>query len=75
MKALAGLAARHKPQIFEAVDRQMGEACPWQRTGGVIDHQTVDVFVRDAGLGKGCGAGEAEGPRGGEILHLAEMPL
>ena len=30
----------------------MREACPWQRTGGVVDHQVVDVLVRDAGLGK-----------------------
>jgi hypothetical protein len=30
----AGLAARHKAQIFEAVDRQTRE--------GVVDHQMVD---------------------------------
>ena len=30
---MAGLAARHKAQILEAVDRQMRKACPWQRTG------------------------------------------
>jgi hypothetical protein len=53
----AGLAVRHKAQIFEAADRQMREACPWQRTGGVVDHQMVDVIVGDAGLGKGLGAG------------------
>jgi hypothetical protein len=35
----------------------------------------VDVVVGDAGLGKGCGAGDAEGPRGSEIHHLAEMPI
>ena len=29
----AGLAARHEAEIFEAVDRQMRKACPWQRTG------------------------------------------
>ena len=63
----AGLAARHKAQILEAVDRQMRKACPWQRTGGVVDHQMIDVVVRDAGLGKGPGAGDAEGARGGEI--------
>ena len=44
----AGLAAWHKTQVFEVVDRQMREACPWQRTGGVVDHRMVDVFVRDA---------------------------
>ena len=55
----AGLAARHKAQILEAVDRQMRKACPWQRTGGVVDHQMVDVVVSDAGLGKGGGAGDA----------------
>ena len=68
----AGLAARHKAQILEAADRQMRKICPWQRTGGVIDHQMVDVAVRDAGPGKGFGAGDAEGARGGEILHLAD---
>ena len=60
----AGLAARHKPQILEAVDRQMGE--------GVVDHQVIDVAVGDAGLGKGLGAGDAERARGGEIRHLAD---
>src|SRR5271166_740745 len=40
----AGLAARHKAEVFEPVDRQMRE--------GVVDHQVVDVVVRDAGLGK-----------------------
>jgi hypothetical protein len=54
-----------KPQILEAVDRQVRKACPWQRTGGVVDHQVVDLFVRDASLGKGLGAGDAEGARGG----------
>jgi len=39
---------------------------------GVVDHQVVDVVVRDAGLGKGFGAGDAEGARGGEVLHLAD---
>jgi hypothetical protein len=40
----AGLAARHKAQILEAVDRKMHKACPWRRrTGGVVDHQMVDV--------------------------------
>jgi hypothetical protein len=53
----AGLAARHKAQIFEAADRQMRE--------GVVDHHMVDVVVRDAGLGKGRGSGDAEGARGG----------
>src|SRR5271165_2963652 len=60
----SSLAARHKAQIFEAVDRQMRKACPWQRTGGVVDHQMVDVVVGDAGLGEGLGAGDAEGARG-----------
>jgi hypothetical protein len=50
----------------------MREACPWQRTGGVVDHQVVDVVVGDAGLAKGLGAGDAERARGGEILHLAD---
>ena len=39
---------------------------------GVVDHQMVDVLVGDAGLGKGLGAGDAEGARRGEILHLAD---
>jgi hypothetical protein len=68
----AGLASRHKAQILEAVDRRVCEACPWQRTGSVVDHQVVDVLVRDAGLGKRGRAGDAEGARGGEILHLAD---
>jgi len=65
---MAGLAARHKAQILEAVDRQMRKACPWQRTGGVVDHQMVDVLVRDAGLGEGRGAGDAKGARGGVLF-------
>jgi hypothetical protein len=39
---------------------------------GVADHQMVDVLMRDAGLGEGRGAGDAERARGGEILHLAD---
>jgi hypothetical protein len=35
----------------------------------------VDVLVGNAGLGEGLGAGDAEGQRGREIHHLAEMPL
>ncbi len=54
----AGLAARHKAEIFEAVDRQMRE--------GVVDHQMVDVVVGEAGLGEGFGAGDAERARRGE---------
>jgi hypothetical protein len=42
---------------------------------GVVDHQMVDVVVGDAGLGKGCRAGDAEGQRGREIYNLAEMSL
>jgi len=38
---VSGLAARHKAQILEAVDRQMRE--------GVVDHQMVDVAMGDAG--------------------------
>src|SRR5262249_55428477 len=60
----AGLAARPKAEIFEPVDRQMCER--------VVDHQMVDILVRDPGLGKGGGAGDAEGARGGEVLHLAD---
>jgi hypothetical protein len=30
---------------------------------GVVDHQMVDVFVGDAGLGKDLGAGDAERAR------------
>jgi hypothetical protein len=69
------LAGRSEDQILETVDRQMRKACPWQRTGGVVDHRVVDVIVSDAGLGEGLGAGDAERTRGGEVLHLAEMPL
>jgi hypothetical protein len=57
----AGLAARRKAQILETVDRQTGKACPWQRTGGIVDHQMVDVVVRDAGLGKSLETGDAKG--------------
>jgi hypothetical protein len=39
---------------------------------GVVDHQMVDVLVRDAGLGEGLGAGDAEGARRGEVFHLAD---
>jgi len=53
----SGLAAGYEPQILEAVDRQMRE--------GVVDHQMVDVLVRDPGLGEGLGAGDAKGARGG----------
>ena len=59
----AGLAARHKAQILQAVDRQMRE--------GVVDHQMVDVLVRDAGLGKGSGAGDAE--RAGRGVFLVTL--
>src|SRR3984893_15299085 len=37
----AGLAARHKAQILQPIDRQMRK--------GVVNHQVVDVVVRDAG--------------------------
>ena len=60
----AALAAPDKAQIFEAVDRQVGE--------GVVDHQMVDVLVGDAGLGKRLGAGHAERARRREIRHLAD---
>src|SRR5258708_3512207 len=67
-----GLAARHKAEILEAVDRQMRKACPWQRTGGVVGYQVIYVVVRDDGRGEGLGAGDAESARGGKVLHLAE---
>jgi hypothetical protein len=54
----AGLTATDKTQILEAVDRQMRKACPWQRTGGVVDHQMVDVVVHDAGTSRGAGDAE-----------------
>ena len=38
----------------------------------VVDHQMVDVLVRNAGLGKSRGASHTKGARGGEILHLAD---
>jgi hypothetical protein len=64
----AGLAARHKAQIFETVDRQMRKACPWLRTEGVADHQMVDVIVHDAGFVKGLGAGDGERARRGALF-------
>jgi hypothetical protein len=53
-----------KSEILEAVDRQLRKACPWLRTGGVVDHQVIDVFVGDAGLGKDLRAGDAESAGG-----------
>ena len=67
-----GLAARHKAEILGAIDRQMRKARPWLRTGGIVNHQMVDVLVRNAGLGKRGGAGHTERARGGEILRLAD---
>jgi len=61
MKA-TGLTARHKPETFEAVDRQARKACPWQRTRGVVDHQMVDVVMRDAGLGAEKHGNAADAP-------------
>jgi hypothetical protein len=46
----------------------MRKACPWQRTGGVVDHQVVDIVMGDAGLGEGLGAGDAERARGGAFF-------
>jgi hypothetical protein len=57
--------ARHKAENPEAVDRQVREACLWQRTGGVVDHQMVDIVVSDAGLDKGLGAGNTDRAGGG----------
>jgi len=48
----SGLAARHKAEVFEAVDRQVRES--------FVDHQMIDVAVRDAGLGKGLGGRRRE---------------
>jgi hypothetical protein len=59
----AGLTARHKAQIFETIDRQMRE--------GVVDHQVVDVLVRDAGLGEDRGDGDAERARAQGVLWRA----
>src|SRR5260370_365524 len=56
--------ARKKTQLLEAVERQVGE--------GVVDHQVVDVGVGDAGLVESLLAGDAEGPGGVEVLHLAD---
>ena len=39
---------------------------------GVVDHQVIDVAVRDAGLVERLLAGDAERARRGEVLHLAD---
>ena len=59
----AGPAARRKAEVFKAVDRQMRE--------GVVDHQMVYVLVRDAGLGEGRGAGDAERAQAQGVLWRA----
>ena len=59
----AGLTARHEAEVFEALNRQMRE--------GVVDHQMVDVLVRDAGLGEGRAAGDPEGARAQGVLWRA----
>ena len=50
----------------------MRKACPWQRTGGVVDHQMVNVIVRDAGRGNGRRVGDLKCASEVEIFHLAE---
>jgi hypothetical protein len=42
----------------------MRKACLWQRKGGVVDHQAIDIAVHNAGLG----AGDAEGARRGALF-------
>jgi hypothetical protein len=42
-----------------------------RRIRGVVDHQVVNVVVVTP-AGKGLAAGDVEGARGGEILHLAD---
>jgi hypothetical protein len=44
----AGLAARHKAEIFEA--GRCAKLAPGSEQGGVVDHPMVDVTVRDADL-------------------------
>ena len=44
--------------------RDFPQSLPWQRTGGVVDHQVVGIVVGDAGLGEGLGAGDVEHARG-----------
>ena len=48
----AASPALAEAEVLEAVERQVGE--------GVVDHQVVDVRVRDAGLGEGLLPRDAE---------------
>jgi hypothetical protein len=45
-----------KSRSSRPMDWQMRKACPWQRTGGVVNHHVVDVIVRDAGSAKALGS-------------------
>ena len=40
----AGLLVRHEAEVLEPVERQVRE--------GVVDHQVIDVVVRDAGFAR-----------------------
>ena len=57
------LAALAEAQILQPPDGQMRE--------GVVHHQVVHVLVADAGGFERIAAGDAEGLRAGEVLHLA----
>jgi hypothetical protein len=52
---LSRLRPRHVGQSRGLRGRRSADAraFPWQRKGDVLDHQVVDVVVRDAGLGAG----------------------
>ncbi len=58
------LALADEPEVLEPIDREVGE--------GVVDHQVVDVVMRDPGPGERRRAGDTERPRRGEVLHLAD---
>src|SRR5439155_6506789 len=61
---LAGLLVWHEAEIAETIERQMRK--------GVVDHEMVDVLMRNAGLLEGEGTRDLEGARGIERLHLAD---
>src|SRR5450755_2494003 len=60
----AGFLVRHEAEVAETVERQMRER--------IVDHQVIDVLMRDAGFLEGEGACDLEGARAVKGLHLAD---
>src|SRR6202140_3033869 len=61
---LAGFIVRHEAEIAKAVQRQVRKR--------VVDHQMIDVLVRNAGFLEGQGARDLESARTVKRLHLAD---